>query len=114
MDKISDNKHSGLWIILAAALLIALIIGVQYYYTRRIMGRELERRAENELTLKAILIKGNLNAMEYALSDHAREAARSCAHPDSMFTVVKNLLEAHPNRFLTTVNIESGWHRFCA
>lgn len=97
MDKISDNKHSGLWIILAAALLIALIIGVQYYYTRRIMGRELERRAENELTLKAILIKGNLNAMEYALSDHAREAARSCAHPDSMFTVVKNLLEAHPN-----------------
>ena len=97
MDKISDNKHSGLWIILAAALLIALIIGVQYYYTRRIMGRELERRAENELTLKAILIKGNLNAMEYALSDHAREAARSCAHPDSMFTVVKNLLDAHPN-----------------
>ena len=97
MEKISDNKHSGLWIILAAALLIALIIGVQYYYTGRIMGRELERRAENELTLKAILIKGNLNAMEYALSDHAREAARSCAHSDSMFAVVKNLLDAHPN-----------------
>ena len=47
-----------------AALLLEGISGIQYLMTRQQMANELEKRAESELTLKAILIKSNMNDAE--------------------------------------------------
>ena len=59
--KLSLRKWSGLLIIITAALLLELLSASQYYFTRILMGKELERLAETELTMKAILIKSLLN-----------------------------------------------------
>ena len=61
------------------------------------MERELERRAELELTMKAIIIKGTFSSMENALRDHTQDVVLLSAYPDSMYTVAQRILEAHPN-----------------
>lgn len=80
----SLKKRRGLLIIVVAALLIELISVAQYYYTYRLLERELERRAESELTMKAILIKSTLNAAEDALRNHVWDIRRCLWHPDSV------------------------------
>lgn len=61
---ISLKKWRSLLVIILAALLLEGISGTQYYLTHQIMEGELEKRAESELTLKAILIKSNLKDAE--------------------------------------------------
>ena len=60
----SLKKRKGLLIIITAALLLEFLSGTQYYFTHRLLEKELELRAESELTMKAILIKSNLNDAE--------------------------------------------------
>lgn len=66
---ISLKKWRSLLVIILAALLLEGISGTQYYLTRQIMEGELEKRAESELTLKAILIKSNLKDAEDILEN---------------------------------------------
>ena len=47
---------------------LEVLSGVQYYYTHRLMEQELEKRAELDLTMKALLIKSNLNDAEDILN----------------------------------------------
>ena len=82
--------------ILTAAVLLELVSGIQYFYTRGLLEDELESHAESELTMKAILIKGTLNAAENALSDHVWDALRNLEKPDSLFHVAERLTIAHP------------------
>lgn len=58
------RKRSGLLLVITAALLLEFISGAQYYQTRHLMAKELEKRAESELTLKVIIIKSTLNSTE--------------------------------------------------
>ncbi len=91
------KRRSGLVIILTAALLMVLISAIQYYYTYRMMVLELEKSAERELTMKAIVVKGTLNAIENTLRDHSNEVAQYASAPEAMYGVAKRLLQAHPN-----------------
>ncbi|MBR1517141.1 MAG: SpoIIE family protein phosphatase [Bacteroidales bacterium] len=77
-------KRRGLLIIITAAALLELIAAVQYNYSHRVMEQELEKRAESELTMKAILIKSTLNAVEDILSSHQYELRRDLPFPDSI------------------------------
>ncbi len=92
----SFREHSSLYVILTAAVLLELVSGIQYFYTRGLLEDELESHAESELTTKAILIKGTLNAAENALSDHVWDALRNLEKPDSLFHVAERLTIAHP------------------
>ena len=47
---------------------LEVLSGVQYYYTHRLMEQELEKRAELDLTMKALQIKSNLNDAEDILN----------------------------------------------
>jgi hypothetical protein len=51
----SLKKRQGLLIVIIAALTLEVLSGVQYYYTHRLMEQELEKRAELDLTMKALL-----------------------------------------------------------
>lgn len=106
----SAKGKSGLGIILTAALLIVLISGVQYYYSHKMLESQLERNAELELRMKAILVKGTINAMEYVLRDHSNDLQRSRVEADSMFKAVERLLAANPHVVGAGVAFAPGYY----
>ncbi len=85
------NRRSVL-LIITAAVLIELLSGVQYYTTHNLLEEELEKRAESELTMKAILIRSTLNAAEDMLKDHVWDIRQQLHHPDSVMRAVERLV----------------------
>ncbi len=84
-------------IIIAAAILLQAILAVQYYYTRSLLADELEKRAESEITMKAIIIKNTLNLAENSLKGHIWDLKRNLFQPDSSYSVMEWVLKSHPN-----------------
>ena len=84
---------SGLSIIILAAILLELISAVQYYYSHNVLERELEHRAETELTLKAIIIKGTLHKTEQMLRDYSWDIFNSLDVPDSVVSELHFLVD---------------------
>ena len=93
--KLKANR--GLIIIIAAAILLQMISAVQYYYTRSLLADELEKRAESEITTKAIIAKNTLTMAENSLKGHVRDLKRNLSYPDSSYTVMEWVLKSHPN-----------------
>ena len=91
------KNHSGLTVIIAAAILLQTISAVQYYYMRNLLADELEKRAEIEMTTKAVIVKNALNLAENTLNDHLWDMERNMVFPDSMYGVGERVLRAHPN-----------------
>lgn len=91
------NKWRGLLIIITAAILIEMVSAAQYYFTYDLLEEQLEKRAESELTMKAILIRSTLNSVEDILNDHIWDIERNISHPDSMDNAVKRIVMM--NRF---------------
>ena len=89
-----DNKN--VVIIIAAAILVELITAVQYYYAHRMLHEQLDNRAEIELRLKAILIKGLLNVREKTMIEHVWDIHRNISNADSMFDVTKRIIMNSP------------------
>ena len=90
------KTNTSLIIIIVAAILLQGLSAVQYYYTRSLLADELEKRAESELSIKAIIIKNSLNLSENSLMGHVWDLKRNLFHPDSSFTVVEWVLKFHP------------------
>ena len=91
------KTNNGLIIIIAAAILLQGILAVQYYYTRSLLADELEKRAESEITMKAIIVKNTLNLAENSLNGHIWDLKRNLLHPDSSYNVMELVLKSHPN-----------------
>ena len=91
------KTNTSLIIIIVAALLLQLISAVQYYYTRSLLADELEKRAESELSIKAIVVKNLLSMSENSLMGHVRDLKRNLFNPDSSYTVMEWVLRSHPN-----------------
>ena len=91
------KTHTNLMIIIAAAILLQAISAVQYYYTRSLLADELEKRAESEITTKAIIVKNTLNLAENSLKGHIWDLKRNFLHPDSSYSVMEWVLRSHPN-----------------
>ena len=79
-------------IIIAAAVLIELFSAVQYYTAHGLVEEQLDYRAENEIRIKAIVIKGILNLQEYTLREHLWDIDRNLAHADSMFAATARII----------------------
>jgi sigma-B regulation protein RsbU (phosphoserine phosphatase) len=90
------SNHKGLVIIVVAALLLELISAVQYYYSHNMMEAQLSKRAESELRMKSIIIKGMLNVMENTLKEHLWDMERNISHADSMYVAAKRTIMANP------------------
>ena len=95
----SLRKRKGLVIIITAALLIEAISAIQYFRTHEILEEEMEKRAESELTMKAILIKSTLNSNEDILMNHIWDIYRNLSHPDSLFDAVSRVVRM--NRYVS-------------
>ena len=98
-QRLKNEKRSrfSLIIIIAAALLLQLISALQYSYTRHLLMEELEKRAESELSMKAIIVKNTLNMSENSLMGHVWDLKRNLFHPDSTYSVMEWVLKSHPN-----------------
>ena len=94
---LSLKNRKELLIIIVAAILIELVSAAQYYYSYRMLQDLLEKRAENELTLKAIVIKNTLNSAEDILENHLWDIQRNLSQPDSMFKAVKRMVTESRN-----------------
>ena len=92
------RKRRGLLIVILAAVLLEILSAAQYYSTHRLMEEQLEKRAEGELTLKAILIKSRLNSAEDDLKNHIWEISENLSHPDSVWQSIGRMI--HLSRFL--------------
>ena len=85
------SKRRGLFVIVTAAVLLEFLSGAQFFFTHRMMEGELEKRAESELTLKAILIKSNLNSSENILKDYLWKIQAHIDEPDSAYITMKRM-----------------------
>ncbi|MBQ3752117.1 MAG: hypothetical protein II864_01060 [Prevotella sp.] len=92
------RKRTGLLIIVLAAVLLEILSAAQYYSTDILMEEQLEKRAESELTLKAILIKSRLNSAEDDLKNHVWDICENLTHPDSAAQSIGRMI--HLSRFL--------------
>ena len=94
---LNKSTHTSLIIIIAAAVLLQTISAVQYYYTHNLLADELEKRAESEMTTKAVIVKNALNLAENSLNGHIWDMKLNIAYPDSMYNVAEWVLRSHPN-----------------
>ena len=90
------NRRRGLTLTVLAALLLELISGIQYYYMHGILSRELEKHAEIEITMKAMLTKSTLNLAVNSLEGHIWDIMLNLNNPDSMYSVSERVLRSHP------------------
>lgn len=89
------DVRNNLRVILIAAVLLQLIIAGQHIYTRRLLNNELERNAENDLRLKAVLTRGMLNSAESILHDFEWDILRNLHNPDSIVGAAYWLVKNH-------------------
>ena len=86
------RKRAGLVIIVLAAALLELLSGAQYLSTHQLLEETLEKRAESELTLKAILIKSTLNSAEDILKNHIWDIRQNLEQPDSVMEALGRMI----------------------
>jgi len=94
---LSLRKLKGLLIFIVAVLMLVLIAEVRNRYTRNIVEENLEKHAEMELTLKAILIKSTLRSAEDVLNNHIWHIRENLSHPDSVSSAVARMISLGHN-----------------
>ena len=92
----SFKGHKNVVIIIMVALVVELISATQYYYAHNLLEKEMDSRAEGELSIKAVLIKGILNMAENTMKEHIWDFKRNISHPDSMFAATERTIENSP------------------
>lgn len=90
------GRLGSIIIIITAAVLIELVSAVQYYYMRGQLEQSLEKQAEAELTMKAIVSKSALSLSQNTLEDHIFNMRRYISYPDSMFGIAAWIVKTHP------------------
>ena len=84
-------------IIIAAAVLIELFSAVQYYTAHGLVEEQLDYRAENEIRIKAIVIKGILNLQENTLREHLWDIDRNLDNADAMMEAMTRIIAHSPH-----------------
>lgn len=90
------RSKSSVAIIVTVAVLLELIFIVEYMFARRGIRKEVEHRAETELRVKNLEIQKVMVAVETAIGNTVWAAEHSLAQPDSLFPVVRRLVEDNP------------------
>ena len=90
------KKRRSLTIIITSALLLELVSLIQYSYMRAELARQLEYRAETELTMKAISILNTLDLSERMLKSHIRNLKQDLENPDSVAELALWIVKMHP------------------
>ena len=105
------SKWRGLLLFLLAVLLLEVLSVAQYFFTHNLLEEELEKHAELELTMKAIIMKQLIDDSEHTLKSHIMEVKNNLAYPDSMFNIVKQIAKYSPNLKGCGISFNPGYYK---
>ncbi len=105
------RKHSGLIIIVLAALLLEAIAAFQYHYAHGLLELELERGAFKELGSSALRIQVILSKAEVAVSTQVWHARRHLSDSEYMRHLVENMVRnEHDNIIGAEIAFRPGYY----
>lgn len=88
----SVRTRSSIWVLVAAAALLAAMTAIQNYYARTGIEMEVEHRAEAVLAGKSLKIQNVLTSVEVAVENMAWAAERQLDRPDSVYRVTRRMV----------------------
>ena len=98
---IGGQKHAraSVVIVVTAVVILLLMLTGLMFYLRNMLEDELERHAENELTLKASVIRGVLNQTEQSLRDFEYRglAFTKETSEKEVYEMLQDMVEASPH-----------------
>jgi len=86
---------SAIALILLAGALIELISLVQYNYAHKMVEEGLDNRAENEMTLKAVIVKSILRSHEEMVRNYLWPIQHQLKKPDAIPLILKRLVSSN-------------------
>ena len=84
-------------IVVMAAVLVEIISIIQYERVQKIMRQEMNDRSQIILTALADDIVHNLEITETTMNENVLELRRSLAHPDSVYSAIKHVIDDNPH-----------------
>lgn len=104
------RSYSGLWILLVAAAVLELTACVQYFYSRAGIKAEAMQRAESELKKAELQINVVAAQVETSLKIMTLMAERNLAHPDSMLSISRMIVERTPYMKGAAIAMREGYY----
>ena len=89
------SKYS-IAIIVTVAVLLQLIITVQFMFARKGIRDDVQHRAESELRVKSLEIQKVMVAVETSIGNTVWAAERMLQQPDSLYTVIRRMVVQNP------------------
>ena len=91
------KTHTGLTVIIAAALLLELTTGVLYYSAQNIIQRTVERLVQREMNAIYLCIRNKLAKVEVTVDNMAWVVSESLDEPDWMFDITQRMVKNNPS-----------------
>ena len=91
-----SGAQKRLWIIISAALLVEVLMLVQYQFTRRQLDGVLRKQAEMAIFAKSNLVRNTLLRAEISMQEHLWDIQEDLAVPDSMYDAARRLIHSNP------------------
>lgn len=88
------KTHSGLWILIVAAVILEGTACVQYFYTRHVLEKAAEENAQKELRRAELEIRTHTIEMETAAKTLAMLAEKHVNCPDSIYAATRSIVQA--------------------
>ena len=106
----SLRTKSSVAIIVTVAVLLEIIFIVEYVFARRGIREEVEHRAETELRVKNLEIQKVMVAVETAISNTVWSAEHSLDEPDSLYAVLRRMVEQNPTIVGAALLFEANYY----
>ena len=91
------RPHTGLWLLLVAAVALETIACIQYFYSRAVIRNQAVYRAKAELRAAELEINVATAEMEAAAKMLAMMAEHNLSEPRAIYGCTQTLLETLPN-----------------
>ena len=113
-NKLIKHKYwralSTVGIILLAGALIEGLSLLEYNYTHDLLEDELDIHAENELTLKAVRVKGMLKSNEKMVRNYIWPIQRETHKPEAIYNILHRLVSTNEEVMSSFVAFVPGYH----
>ena len=86
------KTHTGLSVIIAAAILLELTSGVMYYTAQNIIQQTMEQLVDREMNAIYLCIRNKLAQVEVTVDNMVWVVKGDLACPDSMFATTRQLV----------------------
>ena len=91
-----SEARKRLWIIISAALLVEVLMLIQYRFTRSQLDGVLKKQAEMSILAKSNLVRNTLLRAEISMQEHLWDIQEDLAEPDSMYDAARRLIHSNP------------------